>query len=192
MGLDRHGARFVKRHEAVGSRRQVEEIAQLVPFYAGITYGRLGDKGLQWPCLSADDPGSKYLYGDGFPAGNATFQPVEDRLSDVQGSSEFPFTLVTVQSLCHSGSFSLWSQGLDELSQDRSAELNVEDAKQLHIESDEMITITSSKGAITLPSKITGRTPPGRVLVPYHFDQLKVNVLTDTDNPLTPVSVKKA
>ena len=73
-----------------------------------------------------------------------------------------------------------------------SAELNMEDAKQLHIESGEMITITSSRGAITLPSKITERTPPGRVLVPYHFDQLKVNVLTDTDNPLTPVSVKKA
>ena len=149
-------------------------------------------KGCSGLACSADDPGSKYLYEDGFPAGNARFQPVEDRLSEVKSSSEFPFMLVTVQSLCHSGSFSLWSQTLEELSQDRSAELNVEDAKQLHIESGEMITITSSKGAITLPSKITERTPPGRVLVPYHFDQLKVNVLTDTDNPLTPVSVKKA
>ena len=100
--------------------------------------------------------------------------------------------LVTVQSLCHSGSFSLWSQTLEELSQDVNAELNIEDAKQLHIESGEMITITSSRGTITLPSKITERTPPGRVLVPYHFDQLKVNVLTEADNPLTPVSVKKA
>jgi anaerobic selenocysteine-containing dehydrogenase len=68
----------------------------------------------------------------------------------------------------------------------------MEDAKQLHIESGEMITITSSRGTITLPSKITERTPPGRVLVAYHFDQLKVNVLTDADHPLTPVSVKKA
>jgi predicted molibdopterin-dependent oxidoreductase YjgC len=170
----------------------MEEINQLVPHYAGITYGRLGEKGLQWPCASADDPGRKYLYEDGFPAGNARFQPVEDCLSEAKSSSEFPCILVPVQSLCHSGSFSLWSQTLDELSQDRSAELNAEDAKRLHIDSGEMITITSSKGAITLPSIITERTPPGRVIVSYHFDQLKVNVLTDTDSPLTPVSIKKA
>ena len=31
----------------------MEEINQLVPHYAGITYGRLGEKGLQWPCASA-------------------------------------------------------------------------------------------------------------------------------------------
>ena len=170
----------------------MEEIRQLSPYYAGISYERLGGKGLQWPCVSTNDPGSTFLYEEGFPAGNARFQPVEDLLSEAKGSSEFPFMLVTVQSLCHSGSFSLWSQTLEELSQEGNAELNMEDAKQLHIESGEMITITSSRGTITLPSKITERTPPGRVLVPYHFDQLKVNVLTDADNPLTPVSVKKA
>jgi predicted molibdopterin-dependent oxidoreductase YjgC len=55
-----------------------------------------------------------------------------------------------------------------------------------------MITITSPKGAITVPFNITERTPPGRVIVPYHYNELKVNLLTDMDNPLTPVSVKKA
>ena len=49
-----------------------------------------------------DDPGSKYLYEDGFPAGNARFQPVEDCLSEAKSSSEFPCILVPVQSLCHS------------------------------------------------------------------------------------------
>jgi formate dehydrogenase alpha subunit len=170
----------------------MEEIKQLVPLYAGITYGRLGEKGLQWPCVSAGDSGSKYLYEDGFPAGNAEFKPVEDCLSEAKSSSEFPFILVPVQSLCHSGSFSLWSQTLGELSQDRSAELNAEDAKRLQVESGTMITISSSKGAITVPSKITERTPPGKVILSYHFDQLKVNILTDSDNPLTPVSIKKA
>jgi formate dehydrogenase alpha subunit len=170
----------------------MEEIKQLVVPYAGIDYGRLGEKGLQWPCASTNDPGSRFLYEDGFPAGRASFKPVEDRFSEDQGSSDFPYRLVTVQSLCHSGSFSLWSQGLKELSQEKGAELNTGDAKQLQVESGDMITITSSKGAITVPSKITGRTPPGRIIVPYHFDELKANLLTDMDNPLTPVSVKKA
>jgi predicted molibdopterin-dependent oxidoreductase YjgC len=170
----------------------MEEIKQLAAPYAGVTYGRLGEKGLQWPCTSTNDPGSRFLYEDGFPAGSAAFKPVEDPLSDDKSSSDFPYTLVTVQSLCHSGSFSLWSQGLKELSQERCAELNAADAKQLKVKSGDMITITSSKGTITLPSKITGRTPPGRVIVPCHFDELKVNLLTDMENALIQVGVKKA
>jgi formate dehydrogenase alpha subunit len=170
----------------------MEEINQLVAPYAGVTYGRLGEKGLQWPCTSTNDPGSRFLYEDGFPAGRAVFKPVEDRLSGDKNSSDFPYTLVTVQSLCHSGSFSLWSQGLKELGQEKYAELNAGDAKQLKVESGDVITITSSKGTITVPSKITERTPPGRVIAPYHFGELKVNLLTDMDNPLTPVGIKKA
>ena len=69
--------------------------------------------------------------------------------------------------------------------------MNLRDAEQLSIASGDMITITSCKGEITVPSKITGRTPPGRVLVPYHYSELMVNVLTDRDNPLTRVSIKK-
>lgn len=170
----------------------MEEIKQLVAPYTGVTYERLGEKGLQWPCTSTNEPGSRFLYEDGFPLGRAAFKPVEDRLSGDQGNSDFPYTLVTVQSLCHSGSFSLRSQGLKELGHEGCAELNAADASKLQIESGDMITINSSKGAITLPSKITERTPPGRVIVPYHFDELKVNLLTDMDDPLTPVSVKKA
>ena len=94
----------------------MEEIKQLVAPYAGVTYGRLGEKGLQWPCPSTNDPGSRFLYEDGFPSGKVALKPVQDRFSDDKSSSDFPYTLVTVQSLCHSGSFSLWSQGLKELS----------------------------------------------------------------------------
>ena len=170
----------------------MEEISQLIPFYGGITYDRLGEKGLQWPCVSENDTGTRFLYEDGFPAGNARLRPVEDCISADEGNAEFPYMLVTIQSLCHSGSFSLHSQGLEELNKDRSAELNATDAEQLQIESGDPVTITSERGTITIPSKITERTPKGRVLVPYHINQLMVNLLTDKDNPLTPVKVKKA
>ena len=169
----------------------MEEINGLVPLYTGITYDRLNGKGLQWPCTSRQDSGSVFLYHDGFPLDTATLQPVESRLSENEMSMEYPYVLVTVQSLCHSGSFSLWSQGLCELDRKGSAELNVKDAEQLGIVSGDMITITSCKGEITVPSKITVRTPPGRVLVPYHYSELRVNVLTDRDNHLTRVSIKK-
>jgi predicted molibdopterin-dependent oxidoreductase YjgC len=169
----------------------MEEINGLVPLYTDITYDRLNGKGLQWPCTSRQDSGSAFLYHDGFPLGKASLKPVESSLSEDKLTTEYPFLLVTVQSLCHSGSFSLWAHGLCELDGKGSAELNVKDAKQLAIVSGDMITITSYKGEITVPSKITARTPPGRVLVPYHYSELMVNVLTDRDNALTRVSIKK-
>ena len=169
----------------------MEEINGLVSLYMGITYDRLTGKGLQWPCTSVQDAGSGFLYHDGFPSDTITLQPVKTSLSEDEMSTEYPYVLVTVQSLCHSGSFTLWSQGLCELDQKASAEINVKDAEQLRITSGDMIRLTSSKGAITVPSRITERTPPGRILAPYHYSELMVNTLTDGDSPLTRVSIKK-
>ena len=169
----------------------MEEINSLVPLYAGISYERLNGRGLQWPCTSAQSPGSRFLYHDGFPSGGARLKPVESSLSEGEMSTEYPYLLVTVQSLCHSGSFSTRSRELCNLDRRKTAELNARDAQQLKIGAGDMIRITSRKGEITLAPAITDRTPPGRILVPYHHSELMVTVLTDWDNPLTRVSIKK-
>ena len=50
------------------------EAASLIPVYAGMDYDRLEGKGLQWPCLDKDHPGTAYLYADGkFADGKAKF-----------------------------------------------------------------------------------------------------------------------
>lgn len=41
------------------------EIARAVPFYAGLTYEALGDKGLQWPATVQQDGAGVDLYADG-------------------------------------------------------------------------------------------------------------------------------
>jgi predicted molibdopterin-dependent oxidoreductase YjgC len=48
----------------------MEEIRQLTPSYAGITYGRIEKEGLQWPCPDTDHPGTRYLHKDRFSRGN--------------------------------------------------------------------------------------------------------------------------
>jgi predicted molibdopterin-dependent oxidoreductase YjgC len=170
----------------------VKEINSLVPLYAGVAYNRLDGEGLQWPCVSAEDPGSRLLYEDGFPMGKAKLLPVEyNPLGNGKGK-EFPLVLVTVQSLFHSGSFSLRAPGLNEICPEGFAELNEQDALALKVASGDRITIKSTKGEINVKSKVTGRTPPGRVLIPYHFDNLMVNLLTDRNQPLTRVRVEKA
>jgi len=169
----------------------MEEIQGLVPLYAGITYERLTGRSLQWPCSSSQDSGTPFLYQDGFPGGKVTLAPVESSLSEEAVTTNHPYWLVTVQSLCHSGSFSLWSQGLCDLDRSGFAALNTRDADVLGIASGDRVTLISGKGSVTLPAQVTGRIPPGRIVVPYHNGELMVNVLTDRDNPLTRVSAQK-
>lgn len=170
----------------------MREINRLVPLYAGITYERLGEKGLQWPCVSLEDKGTEVLYEDEFPHGKAILLPVDYVPLRGADQKEFPMVLIMVHSLFHSGSFSLNAPGLMELCPEGYAELNRGDAERLKVTSGELVIIKSPKGEIKVKAKVTERTPPGRVLVPYHFHHLMVNLLTDKDQPLTRVSLKKA
>lgn len=169
----------------------MKEINNLVPLYAGISYERIGDKGLQWPCVSAEVPGSKLLYEDGFSIGKAKLLPVAYEPLGGDGEKKFPLLLITVHSLFHSGSFSLKAPGLNEICPEGFAELSGQDAERLKIASGDIVIIKSPKGEISVKSKVTGRTPPGRVLIPYHFNKLMVNLLTDKDRPLTRIRVEK-
>ena len=52
--------------ESVGPEQVMEEIASLVPFYAGISHQRLQEGGIQWPCASPEESGTPHLYAQGF------------------------------------------------------------------------------------------------------------------------------
>jgi hypothetical protein len=54
----------------------MEEAAKLTPIYGGISYERLEQGGLQWPCRNLQDPGTKYLHEESFTRGRGQFTPV--------------------------------------------------------------------------------------------------------------------
>ena len=56
-----------------GPEEIFQEMAALTPSYAGMTYERLGIDGLQWPCPTADHPGTKFLHRDKFTRGLGKF-----------------------------------------------------------------------------------------------------------------------
>ncbi len=90
----------------------MEEIAQAVPLYGGISYRRLEQGGIQWPCPEREHPGTAVLYQEGFPRGKARFQVV-DYQPMPEESREYPY-LVTVGKY-HSGTMSRYSQALLEI-----------------------------------------------------------------------------
>ena len=55
----------------------LDEIASVTPQYGGISFARLENGGLQWPCPNADHPGTKFLHKGTFARGKGLFKPAE-------------------------------------------------------------------------------------------------------------------
>ncbi len=173
-------------------RQALQEIAPLVPFYSGIAREPIPNAGVQWPCDHVHQQGTPRLYQDGFPQGRATLAPAPYTPAAGRDERSYPFTLVSVPSLFHSGCLSLRARGLTEVAPQACAELNRADASRLKIAAGDRITIASAGGSITVDAAISERTPPGIVLVPHHPERLRTNLLTDAAAPITRVTVGKA
>ena len=57
----------------------MDEIALLTPSYGGISYQRLENGGLQWPCPTPDHPGTPILHTQQFTRGKGQFIPLEHK-----------------------------------------------------------------------------------------------------------------
>jgi len=57
----------------------MNEINTVTPSYAGITYSRIEENGLQWPCPSTEHPGTKYLHKINLVRGLGLFSAIEYR-----------------------------------------------------------------------------------------------------------------
>ena len=79
----------------------MEEISRFVPQYGGITYDRLDQGPLMWPCPDKDHPGTPNLYTTGFPRGKATFVPYEWNQPHEWPDAEYPFLATTGRTLYH-------------------------------------------------------------------------------------------
>lgn len=174
-----------------GPEQVMDEIAELVDVYRGMSYERLGDDGLTWPCVDSDDPGKTILYEGGFPGGKAHLVPASP-LPKAAGNG-LPFHLIPGILKFHSGSFSQWSSSLLEVCGESYAEMNANDAKALGIKDAEAVKITAENGASAqLKVKVSRRALPGTVVVPYHFPSWSFNAFTSWDKPAVKVKVEKA
>lgn len=173
-----------------GPERVMEEIAELVDVYRGISYHRLGDQGLVWPCVDPEDPGKDLLYEGGFPSGKAKViaaSPITKPVSD--GS---PMYLIQGVLKFHSGSMSQNCSSLVEVCPEGYAEMNAKDLTALGVKSGDMVKVTSADGtSVQLKTKVSWRALEGTVIVPNHFSALKLNTFTRWDEAVVKVQVEK-
>jgi len=166
--------------EYEGPDQIMEEIASLTPIYGGIRYHRLGQSGLQWPCRSEDDPGTRYLHEGQFSRGLGKFHPTPYLEAFELPDETYPFILSTGRILYHwhGGTMSRHSQGLAEIKSEAEVEINPTDAKKLKCSEGDMVELVSRRGNIITRVHITDRSPEGVAFMTFHFKEAPVNQLT--------------
>jgi formate dehydrogenase alpha subunit len=154
------------------------EIGKLAPQFAGITYARLGSKGLQWPVPHIEHPGTKFLHEGKFSRGKGLFTAIDYQLPHEVPDEEYPFLLSTGRKLSHYNVFTQNSEALENYSPEELAEMNPSDAKRLGFADGEVVKVKSRRGELQTKLKVTERVPLGMLFMTFHYDESPTNVLT--------------
>jgi len=184
-----------------------EEIASVIPFYAGISHKRLIDEsvvtlrpdpinpqptqmlysdrvsqGLQWPCFDLDDEGSIRLYQSGFPDHKALLFPLVLKLSPKPTNKEYPFLFIPGRVLAQ------WERdveviridGVNHIQREELLEVNPIDALDLTLNQGDPVEINGKGWHMSAAVFITERSYPGSVSMTTLFGEVATKAHLDT------------
>jgi len=160
------------------------EMAALTPkSYAGMTYDRLGIDGLQWPCPDTSHPGTPYLHKDAFARGKGKFHAVNHLGPAEIPDESYPYFLTTGRMFAHfhTGTMTRISPHLDVEQTTGYVSINPEDAANLAVKDGDLLLMSSRRGEMEAPARITPSVSPGVLFLPIHFGENPPNVLTDAE-----------
>lgn len=167
-----------------------EEMKALTPSYAGMSYARLEGRGLQWPCPSADHPGTPFLHKDGkFTRGKGLFSAIEFKEPRELPDEEYPLILTTGRNLYHyhTGTMTRRSVALDKHVPEAELEINPQLAAKMGIQDGEKVRLSTRRGSVEIKAKITDILAENVVFTTFHFHEAAANWLTNADS-LDPVA----
>jgi len=150
-----------------------QEMTTLTQSYAGMTYGKLGLDGLMWPCPEPDHPGTPYLHKERFPrpGGKAKFHALHYLDPAEIPDDQYPYFLTTGRMFAHfhTGTMTRISPHLDD----------PKDAEELDIKEGDIVVLSSRRGKMEAPARLSGKVEPGLFFLPIHFGENPANVLTN-------------
>ncbi len=160
----------------------LEEISQIVPFFAGVKWDELGDNGKQWPVL-ADGTDTEILHVDTFKRGLGKLQIASFKESEeiLNHGEEFPYILTTNRELEHYNCGAMTRRTPNvEILKDDYLMIHPEDAERHLIKEGEMVCIISARGKIDVKAHITDEIRPGVLSSTFHFPEIRMNDLTSS------------
>jgi len=170
-----------------------EEIRQAAPILKGVSYRRIENQGIQWPCYDEQHPGSSTLYKEKFNTenGKAKLFPVEYTEQSEKPSSEYPLVMNSGRLLFqyHSATLSRKSDVLNAYVNESFILINPEDATKYGITHGQKVNVISPRGNIITTAHVSDEVLPGETFMPWHFHESAVNALTRNEkDPLSKIA----
>jgi formate dehydrogenase alpha subunit len=161
----------------------MDEINKTTASYAGITFERIKYKGIQWPCLNTEHPGTPILHTHAFTRGKGLFSVCEHRPPAEEPDKEYPFIMTTGRILYqyHTATMSRRSKGLVSRTPDAFVEINPVDAENLGVKQGDKLEVSSRRGSIQVFADVSDKCDKGVVFIPFHYSEAAVNYLTITE-----------
>jgi len=159
-----------------------DELAKAAPIIAGISYNRIEEEGLQWPCPNENHKGTKTVFLDKFntESGKAILHPVEYIEQTEKASDNFPFLLNSGRILYHyhSATMSRKNKSLTDFANESYVLINNNDANKYKLCQDDKVRISNNRGELQTKVKISNEVLDGEIFMPWHYNEALVNNLT--------------
>ncbi|NNE94393.1 MAG: molybdopterin-dependent oxidoreductase [Verrucomicrobiales bacterium] len=165
------------------------ELCRLSPIYAGLDWDRIDNSEYQWPVPEEDHPGTPRLHEGEFKNGmKGLFKVIGYRDPAEVIDDEFPIWLTTGRRLqaYHTRTQTGRSAGIEYLLPEETLEVHPTDAEKLGLTHGGMAKMSSARGSIEIPVKVTDMSPEGTVFTSFSFANVPVNILTGSGyDPVT-------
>ena len=156
------------------------EIADVVPFFKGVTRERLGKLGLQWP-VKEDGTDTKILHTETFKLGKGQIKYFDWKETNelIENKKEFPLILTTSRVLQHYNAATMTRRTNNLKIVDKDTLLvNPEDAKKRDLTTGDRARLYSARGEVNLVVEVTNNVKKGIVFTTFHFPEHMVNMVT--------------
>ncbi len=159
-----------------------DEIRAVWPAAAGISYERLDEHGLQWPCPDKDHPGTTALHTESFPFGpRAKLRPLKFRPTREVTDDDFPLLLSTGRNLYQFNIASMTGRSsLRQVRPTDTLDLAPDDAAAAGIAEGDLVRVESRYGATRLPAHIDEGVRTGRAFATFHDSRRHINRITSS------------
>jgi formate dehydrogenase major subunit len=138
--------------------------------------------GLQWPCPSADSPGTATLYLEGFPRGNANPITPEFRLAVASADPDYPVQYVPGRVLLQRDRpLQIVPGKLNRIARDELVQLHPADAAAWSIDAGDSLEVQTPRGRLVGLAALDPSVPRGAVAVTTLFGQLAVDLQASED-----------
>jgi formate dehydrogenase major subunit len=165
-----------------------DEIREVWPAGAGITYARLEAGGLQWPCPTEDHPGTALLHETAFAHGpRARLRCLEPAPLAEEPSADLPFLLITGRHLQQFNAGTMTGRtGNRVLRPHDVLDVSPGDAARLGLGEGAVVQVESRHGQTRLPVHVDDALRPGELFATFHTPATLTNLVTGTAlDPIT-------